>query len=51
MMDWAQHLGVELPALERVRASYQAAARAGWDQADNCSVLFYRLAEAQKPAR
>jgi len=51
MMDWARHLGVELPALERVRASYQAAARAGWDQADNCSVLFYRLAEAKKAAR
>jgi len=51
MVDWARHLGVELPALECVRASYQEAARAGWDQADNCSVLFYRLAEAQKPAR
>lgn len=51
MLDWARHLGIELPALERVRTSYQAASRAGWDQADNCSVLFYRLAEAQKSAR
>ncbi|HYL33609.1 MAG TPA: NAD(P)-dependent oxidoreductase [Stellaceae bacterium] len=51
MLDWARHLGIELPALERVRTSYQAASRAGWDQADNCSVLFYRLAEAQKAAR
>ena len=51
MLEWARHLGVELPALERVRALYQAASHAGWDQADNCSVLFYRLAEAQKPAR
>lgn len=51
MVGWAKHLGVELPALERVLGSYQAASRAGWDQADNCSVLFYRLDEAKKAAR
>ncbi|MGH6968640.1 MAG: NAD(P)-dependent oxidoreductase [Stellaceae bacterium] len=51
MTGWARHLGFELPALERVRASYQAASRAGWDQSDNCSVLFYRLDEAKKAVR
>lgn len=50
MTDWAKQLGVELPALERVLASYQAASRAGWSQADNCSVLFYRLDEARRAA-
>jgi 3-hydroxyisobutyrate dehydrogenase len=51
MSDWAKHLGIELPALERVLASYRAASHAGWAQADNCSVLFYRLNEAKKAAR
>src|SRR5487761_1495028 len=51
MSDWAKHLGIELPALERVLASYRAASHAGWAQADNCSVLFYRLDEAKKAAR
>ncbi len=51
MTRWAKQLGIELPALERVLESYQAAARAGWAQGDNCSVLFYRLDQAKKIAR
>jgi 3-hydroxyisobutyrate dehydrogenase len=50
MTAWASHLGIELPVLDRVLASYRAASRAGWSQADNCSVLFYRLNEAKKAA-
>ena len=48
MLGWAKHEGVELPVLERALDCYDQAARDGWSQDDNCTVLFHRLEQGKK---
>ena len=48
MLGWAKHEGVTLPVLERALECYDQAARDGWSQDDNCTVLFHRLEQGKK---
>jgi 3-hydroxyisobutyrate dehydrogenase len=48
MLGWAKTEGVRLPVLERALECYDQAARDGWGQGDNCTILFHRLEQATK---
>ncbi|HXM85068.1 MAG TPA: NAD(P)-dependent oxidoreductase [Stellaceae bacterium] len=48
MLGWAETEGVRLPVLERALECYDQAARDGWGQGDNCTILFHRLEQATK---
>jgi 3-hydroxyisobutyrate dehydrogenase len=48
MLAWAKTEGVKLPVLERALECYDQAARDGWSQDDNCTILFHRLEQGKK---